>query len=77
MKRKLRTLLFGMSIHPGNIWYIVSCLAIPAALTQRSKIDTGDALLIGAIVDLVVLLPLYIWTSYGVGKINTDQMDDQ
>lgn len=56
---------YGANIHPGNPFYVVMILACFAAGLQNE----GAPWWIG-LVTLVFWIPLYLWTSYEVGKAN-------
>jgi len=75
MKEKIGILLFGMSIHPGNTAYLFCIFVIPlGGLLNKNYSEENSFIFAGIIfiVMLVIFVPLYIYTSYRVGKINID-----
>ena len=61
----LKKIKYGASIHPGNLFYIAIVLACFAAGLQNENAPWWIGLVV-----LVFLIPLYLWTSYEVGKAN-------
>lgn len=61
----LKKILYGASIHPGNGMYVVMLLmgVMAGLLNENTPWWFGFVI-------LVVLVPLYMWTSYEVGKAN-------
>ena len=61
----LKKILYGASIHPGNDMYVVMLLIGVMAGLLNENMPWWFGFVI-----LVVLVPLYMWTSYEVGKAN-------
>jgi len=56
---------YGASIHPGNGMYVVMLLLGIIAGLRNENVSWWFGLII-----LIVLAPVYLWTSYEVGKAN-------
>lgn len=61
----VKKILYGASIHPGNGMYVVMLLLGLIAGLRNENMPWWSGFVI-----LVVLVPLYLWTSYEVGKAN-------
>lgn len=61
----VRKFLYGASIHPGNGMYVVMLLmgVMAGLLNENMPWWFGFSI-------LVVLVPMYLWSSYEVGKAN-------
>jgi hypothetical protein len=68
----LKILKYGMSIHPGNSTYVF----LQAAMLISGIINEKAPWFIGFF-SLPILLPMYILTSYSVGKANWDYKNDK
>ena len=65
MSVRIKILFYGMSIHPGNFWYVIIVGACIVAGFQNENMPWWIGLC-----SLVIWIPLYITTSYSVGKDN-------
>lgn len=63
----MKKFLYGASIHPGNGMYVVMLLLGIIAGLKRDNAPWWFGFII-----LVVLAPLYVWSSYAVGNANWD-----
>lgn len=73
MKEKLKILLYGMSIHPGNIMYFFFIFILPLAGLSNENYNGEQSFVYCGVIFVVmciIFIPLYIYTSYDVGKIN-------
>ena len=63
MKKFINIFLYGASIHPGNPIYIVFSIACFLAGLRNEDAPWWIGLTV-----LIILIPLYIYTSYDAGK---------
>lgn len=63
----IKIILFGMSIHPGNLIYVLLMLGCFAAGLQNDNAPWWIGL-----IAWIFWIPLYVATSYSVGKANFD-----
>ena len=78
-KEKLKILFYGMSIHPGNFIYFFFIFIVPLAGSLNEDYSGTDSMIFCGIIFtimFVIFAPLYIYTSYDVGKINYKNKDD-
>lgn len=73
MKKFIRFTKWGMRNHPGNYMYLIMVCMFGIAVCKNETFNL--VLGLGAI--FFILGPLYIITSYGVGKANTSLIDEE
>lgn len=73
MKRFYRLFIYGAKIHPGNFIYLMMLVLGPVAGSTNKSVAPLTGVLFGLSVVVALLLPLYIYTSYQVGKANAPQ----
>ncbi|MDD5006592.1 MAG: hypothetical protein PHS93_09940 [Candidatus Omnitrophica bacterium] len=73
MKNFYRLFIYGAKIHPGNFIYLMMLVLGPVAGSTNKSAAPLTGGLFGLSLVVVLLLPLYIYTSYQVGKANAPQ----
>lgn len=68
---KFKMLRWGMANHPGNPIYLIMIIMFSYAGFQNPTLPWYGGILVSA----VILLPLYIVTSYSVGKANRNLIE--
>lgn len=72
-KVKISILRYGMSIHPGNIIYVV----VTAACTLAGIANENGPWWLGLVIALLIFGPLYLMTSYDVGLCNWNEKENE
>jgi len=70
MKKFFSLFVYGASIHPGNEIYVVLIVIAGAALSNNQGLGYIKGFLCGGVAMAILLLPLYVYSSYMVGKAN-------
>ena len=77
MKRFFRFVKWGACNHPGNSFYVILFFGFGVACSRNATTNPLLGFLVGLGIGLVLLFPLYICTSYSVGKANARLIDEE
>jgi hypothetical protein len=75
MKNFYRLFIYGASIHPGNMFYLAMIVFFGIVFSKNDTIGPVTGFFVGIVISFIVLAPLYIYTSYAVGKANAPRND--
>ena len=73
MKKFYRLFIYGATIHPGNVMYLILIVIAGIAMSNNDSVGRVKGFLCGIAAMSILLAPLYIYTSYAVGKANAPQ----
>jgi hypothetical protein len=73
MKNFYRLFIYGAFIHPGNAMYLILIVISGVAMSNNDSIGQIKGFFCGIAAMSILLIPLYVYTSYVVGKCSAPQ----
>jgi hypothetical protein len=77
MKQFYRFFKWGACNHPGNPFYLIMICGFGIACSHDAATNPLLMFFVGAGIATAILGPLYIYTSYSVGKANRRLIDEE
>lgn len=70
----MKKIIYGIKNHPGNLYYILFLIIFMMPGIQKWNLDI---FLFGLVVYFILFLPLYLITSYQIGKANREEIREK